>query len=116
MRWTGSPVFVVMPVVATLQYAYTSFGEIIGWLIGWNLTLEYAIGAAAVARSWSQYFATMFTTFGADFPHWLNAWDLGFTTASPLAAVIIAICTAVMLLGAKDSAKFNNVVTGGAGL
>jgi hypothetical protein len=96
-----------------VQYAYTSFGEMLGWLIGWNLTLEYAIGAAAVARSWSAYFSTMLTDFGLNVPGWLNSWDIGFTSASPLAAVIIVLCTGIMMFGAKDSAKFNNVVTGG---
>ena len=84
----------------------------LGWLIGWNLTLEYAIGAAAVGRAWSGYFSSMMTAFGVEFPGWLNSWDLGFTHASPLAALIIAVCTAIMLLGAKDSAMFNNVMTG----
>lgn len=92
-------------------YAYTSFGEMLGWLIGWNLTLEYAIGAAAVARSWSQYFVAMLEGFHVHVPVELYKWDLGFVHACPLAAVIVLICTAVMLVGAKESAQFNSVVT-----
>jgi APA family basic amino acid/polyamine antiporter len=84
----------------------------LGWLIGWNLTLEYAIGAAAVARSWAQYFVAMIEGFGGHVPIEVYSWDLGFVSACPLAAVIILICTAVMLVGAKESANFNSVVTG----
>ncbi len=95
------------------QYAYTSFGELLGWLIGWNLTLEYAIGAAAVARSWSDYFTSMINDFGGSVPHWLHNWDIGVVSdASPFAALIIGVCTFVMMFGVKESAKFNSVVTG----
>ena len=109
----------VCPCAPVEQYAYTSFGEMLGWLIGWNLTLEYAIGAAAVARSWSNYFTTLLKHFNNNsdpMPKWVTELDMGAVTACPLAALIILICTAIMMFGAKESARFNSVVTGVMGM
>jgi basic amino acid/polyamine antiporter, APA family len=52
-------------------YAYTSLGEIIAWIIGWDLLLEYAVGNVAVAVSWSGYFCKFLGSFGLEFPRWL---------------------------------------------
>jgi amino acid transporter len=53
-------------------YAYTSFGELVAWVIGWNLLMEYAIGNIAVAISWSDYFTGLLSGFGLDVPQYLT--------------------------------------------
>ena len=53
-------------------YAYVSFGEIIAWIIGWDLLMEYAIGNIAVAISWSDYFTSFLSGLGIDFPAYLQ--------------------------------------------
>ena len=52
-------------------YAYASFGELMAWIIGWDLIIEYAVGNIAVAVSWSAYFQTLLHGFGLGFPAWL---------------------------------------------
>lgn len=54
-------------------YAYVSFGELIAWIIGWALILEYAIGNIVVAISWSGYFNNLLEAFGLHLPDWLTA-------------------------------------------
>ncbi len=53
-------------------YAYASFGELVAWIIGWDLIMEYAVGNIAVAISWSDYFTGLMNGFGLDFPAWLG--------------------------------------------
>ncbi len=60
-------------------YAYASFGEIIAWIIGWDLLLEYAIGNIAVAISWSDYFTGFLSGFGVRVPEFMT---MDFLTAS----------------------------------
>jgi APA family basic amino acid/polyamine antiporter len=52
-------------------YAYASFGELIAWIIGWDLIIEYAVGNIAVAVSWGAYFQTLLQGFGLGLPPWL---------------------------------------------
>ena len=60
-------------------YAYASFGELIAWIIGWDLIMEYAIGNIAVAISWSDYFTTLVAGYGWHVPEYLT---MDFLTAS----------------------------------
>jgi APA family basic amino acid/polyamine antiporter len=60
-------------------YAYASFGEIIAWIIGWDLLMEYAIGNIAVSISWSQYFTGLLAGYGLHLPKYLT---LDFMSAS----------------------------------
>lgn len=53
-------------------YAYASFGELVAWIIGWDLIMEYAVGNIAVAISWSDYFSALLTGFGLHFPEWMG--------------------------------------------
>lgn len=53
-------------------YSYVAFGEIIAWIIGWDLLMEYAIGNIAVAISWSDYFTSLLDGFGVHIPAWLT--------------------------------------------
>jgi basic amino acid/polyamine antiporter, APA family len=52
-------------------YAYATLGELVGWIIGWDLIIEYAVGNVAVAISWSGYFQELLRNIGIDFPDWL---------------------------------------------
>ncbi len=71
-------------------YAYASFGELIAWIIGWDLIMEYAVGNIAVAISWSDYFSGMMTGFGLHIPEFLTTDYLtasrGFHEASSILA------------------------------
>src|SRR5215468_631530 len=53
-------------------YAYTTMGELFAWIIGWDLVLEYAVGASTVANGWSSYFQAILAKFGIELPHTLN--------------------------------------------
>ena len=60
-------------------YAYASFGELVAWIIGWDLLMEYAIGNIAVAISWSDYFTSLMAGYGFNIPQYLT---MDFLTAS----------------------------------
>src|SRR6185503_16774837 len=53
-------------------YAYATLGELLAWIIGWDLVLEYAVGNVAVAISWSGYFQELLRGFGMEWPLWLG--------------------------------------------
>ena len=59
-------------------YSYATLGELVAWIIGWDLILEYAVGNIAVAIAWSGYFNSLLTGFGIDLPDWLTH---GYRTA-----------------------------------
>jgi amino acid transporter len=59
-------------------YSYVSFGEVVAWIIGWALILEYAIGNIVVAISWSAYFNNILSAMGLHLPNWMT---VGFQTA-----------------------------------
>jgi len=92
-------------------FSYTSFGELIGWIIGWALVMEYAISAAAISRSFGSYFVSVFSSFGLDVPSWINDIYLGGTILSPISAALCLLCTLIMIFGVKHSSTFNIVVT-----
>ena len=111
-------------------YAYVTLGEMIAWIIGWDLIIEYAVGNIAVAISWSAYFNDVLKhTFGMEIPLWLVT-DLRTALKSPEivataphlfgfpiifnlpAVAIVALVTWVLVIGAKESAVFNNIMVG----
>ena len=59
-------------------FSYATLGELIAWIIGWDLILEYAVGNIAVAIAWSGYFTSLLSGFGVEFPAWLTH---GYRTA-----------------------------------
>ena len=59
-------------------YSYATLGELVAWIIGWDLILEYAVGNVAVAISWGDYFNTLLRGVGIDLPVWLTT---GYRTA-----------------------------------
>jgi APA family basic amino acid/polyamine antiporter len=83
-------------------FSYASLGEIVAWIIGWDLILELALGASTVAVGWSTYFADVMHEAGIRIP----AWAYG-TGHNLVAAAIVLVLTAVICLGIKLSARVN---------
>jgi len=68
-------------------YAYATLGELVAWIIGWDLIIEYAVGNVAVAISWSGYFQQLLRGIGLDIPTWLGTdYRTAFQSAAQLAA------------------------------
>ncbi|MGC3969396.1 MAG: amino acid permease [Pirellulales bacterium] len=97
-------------------YAYTTLGELFAWIIGWDLVLEYAVGAATVANGWSSYFQEVLQKFGWSVPTIFKDAPWGFknndfyVTGSYVnlpAVIIVAIVTAFLVKGIRESAGFN---------
>jgi basic amino acid/polyamine antiporter, APA family len=101
-------------------YGYATLGEFVAWIIGWDLILEYALGAATVAVGWSGYLVSILHDFGIQFPAALSAApgtivqlaDGGSVTAVfNLPAVIITVLVATLLvIGIQESARVNAVI------
>ncbi len=111
-------------------YSYVAFGELIAWIIGWDLLMEYAIGNIAVAISWSDYFTTLLEGFGINLPAYITmdywtaqamaspAAKLAWETAPAIgsfkficdipAFVIVCIITWVTYIGIKESKNSAN--------
>src|ERR1041384_4337565 len=115
-------------------YSYATLGELVAWIIGWDLILEYAVGNVAVAISWGDYFSTLLRGVGIELPIWLAT---GYRTAllSPDSKVhglidtaphiagipilinvpafaIVMVITWLLLRGARESATANNIMVG----
>lgn len=91
-------------------YAYAAFGELVAWIIGWDLILEYAIGASTVSISWSSYFISVLNDFNIPFPKALaeSPWQGdGKGIINLPALLILGILTAIMISGIRRSSFFN---------
>lgn len=93
-------------------YSYATFGEIIAWILGWDLILEYGLASSAVASGWSGYFQGLLSGFGIKLPHALtSAYNPTAGTYVDVPAIcIIFIMTFLLTRGAKKSARFNAVM------
>ena len=111
-------------------YSYATLGELVAWIIGWDLILEYAVGNVAVAISWSDYFKSLLNSVGLHLPAWLSTGYRtallsadpavhGLLTTAPhlfgvavllnLPAVgIVALITWLLLFGVRESSRVNN--------
>ena len=113
-------------------YSYATLGELVAWIIGWDLILEYAVGNIAVAIAWSGYFTSLLSGFGIEFPAWLTH---GYRTALlssdpethallqtapqlagipillniPAALIVLAI-TWLLYRGVRESSRANNAM------
>ncbi len=113
-------------------YTYATLGELVAWIIGWDLILEYAVGNVAVAISWGDYFETLMRGIGVNVPEWLTT---GYRTAAlsadpavhglldtaprlfgmpvlvniPAFGIVLAV-TWLLLRGAKESSRANNIM------
>ena len=93
-------------------YAYASLGELIAWIIGWELTLEYAVGAATVSVSWSTYLNKLLGGWGIALPHALTAspFDAHPGIVNLPAVLIIVLASLVLIRGISESAKVNGAI------
>ena len=91
-------------------YSYAAFGELIAFIIGWDLLLEYGISVAAVANGWSGYFNNALTAIGMPLPDMLTkAPKLGGIVNLPASAIILLLM-GLLIMGVKHSAKANNAM------
>ena len=102
-------------------YAYATLGELVAWIIGWDLILEYALGAVTVAIGWSGYVVSFARDFGINLPARFVSAPLAYDAASRdwsstgailnvPAVVIIAAITWLLVIGIRESARFNNII------
>jgi APA family basic amino acid/polyamine antiporter len=103
----------VLPVEGSAYaYAYGTVGELFAWFIGWNLILEYMMGATTVAVAWSGYFSKLLHMFGLHIPDWLNNDPItygGFAFNLP-AFLITWLVTGILIKGIKEAASTNNLI------
>jgi APA family basic amino acid/polyamine antiporter len=101
-------------------YAYATMGRFAAWFIGWNLALEYGVSAGTVAVGWSGYFISLLSNFGVSFPRALATAPVEGTGFSDLhrtgalinlpAVALVAALTALLVLGVRESARFNSTM------
>lgn len=93
-------------------YAYATLGELVAWIIGWALVLEYAVGAATVAVSWSATFDSILLSFGIHLPRALVASPFSPQPGSVnlIAVLILCLVSAILIRGISESAKFNDFI------
>ena len=114
------------------SYSYATLGELVAWIIGWDLILEYAVGNIAVAIAWSGYFTSLLSGFGVTFPEWLtHGYRTALLSSNPAvhgllgtapriagipillnipAALIVLGITVLLYIGVKESTRANNVM------
>src|SRR5438034_3211087 len=113
-------------------YSYATMGELIAWIIGWALVLEYAAGAATVGVGWAGHFVSLLGLFGVRIPPSLTAPPTQLCTAAQVAAhaggcahaglnltgaiinlpavFIVALMSAVLVIGIRESARVNSLI------
>jgi APA family basic amino acid/polyamine antiporter len=98
-------------------YSYATMGELVAWIIGWDLVLEYAVGAATVAIAWSEYANRVLEWFGAAIPYQWTHSPFEVMAGSGVhgimnvpAVFILAILTALLIRGTQESAFVNSVI------
>jgi basic amino acid/polyamine antiporter, APA family len=102
-------------------YAYAAMGELVAWIIGWDLILEYALGSATVAIGWSGYVVSMLKDFGIIVPPAYAGSPLVYDAAQRIwhttgavinvpAMAVIAAITALLVVGVRETAWVNNVI------
>lgn len=100
-------------------YGYATMGEFIAWIIGWDLILEYLFGSATVAVGWSGYVTSFLHDFGVDLPASISQSPFAFdhtgwhTTGAIVnfpAVFVVLLMTSLLVIGIKESAKFNNII------
>jgi APA family basic amino acid/polyamine antiporter len=128
----------IIPIAGSAYtYGYATLGELVAWIIGWDLTLEYAFGASTVASGWAGYFNSFLQQLGIVFPPvfttttgnvlvkyqgmWIDKMSLppGVTDAglphvtgicNLIAVLIVMVITTILVIGIKESANFNSAI------
>ena len=91
-------------------YAYATMGELLAWIIGWDLVLEYAVGAATVSVSWSKYLVRLLGTFGLALPSGLTMSPFEGGIVNLPAIFVICLVSIVLILGIQESARLNGSI------
>jgi APA family basic amino acid/polyamine antiporter len=118
---TYSELACMFPVAgSTYSYSYVAFGEVIAWIIGWDLMLEYLVAASAVASGWSTTFIGLIQSAGVKLPKALLTPPITTNAAGKIvlsggvvdvpAIVITLLITWILYIGIKESAKINNII------
>ena len=91
-------------------YSYATMGELIAWIIGWDLVLEYTVAATTVSISWSRYLVVFLEGVGINIPHALAAcpWDGGIVNIP--AALIVVLMSLFLIRGTEGSSIFNGFI------
>ena len=111
----------VVPIAGSAYtYGYATLGEFFAWIIGWDLILEYALGAVTVAIGWSGYVVSFLRDFGISLPPQLTAasgTEVTLADGSTVTALfnlpavfIVLLVTALLVVGIRESANVNNVI------
>ncbi len=105
---------------STYTYAYATMGELVAWIIGWDLILEYAAGSATVAVGWSGYFVSLLKSLGMAFPEILSAAPGSAVTLADGShahalfnlpgAMIVLLLTLLLIGGTRESTRLNTVM------
>jgi APA family basic amino acid/polyamine antiporter len=96
-------------------YSYATMGELVAWIIGWDLVLEYAVGAATVAIAWSEYFNKVLEFVGWQIPYaWCHSPLESMNGVSGIinvpAVIILLILSALLIRGTQESAFVNGII------
>ena len=89
-------------------YSYFTMGELVAWIIGWDLVLEYAVAAMAVSVSWSRYFCVMLSGFGVHLPAAFVACPADGGVFNLPAALLVVVLSLILVRGTKGSSRFND--------
>ena len=100
-------------------YGYATMGEFLAWIIGWDLILEYLFGSATVAVGWAGYVTSFLADFGIVMPSAMcqspflfdhTGWHVSGSIINFPAVFIVGVMTTLLVIGIKESAKFNNII------
>ena len=97
-------------------YSYATMGEVVAWVIGWDLVLEYAVGAATVAIAWSEYLNKLLETFGVSIPYayrhspFQTSVDGIQGIINIPALFVVVLLTFVLIRGTQESATLNGII------
>jgi APA family basic amino acid/polyamine antiporter len=91
-------------------FTYTSIGEFLAWIIGWDLILEYALGSSTVAVGWSGYFVSLMQGLGLNLPAWATLAPASGGVINIPAICILLVIGCLLSLGIRQSANANNVL------
>jgi basic amino acid/polyamine antiporter, APA family len=91
-------------------YAYAGFGELLAWIVGWDLLLEYMVSVSAVSVGWSAYVGDVFSSFAVHFPKTLLHGPSEGGVVNIMALVIICILTVLLSVGMRSSTRFNHIM------
>jgi len=91
-------------------YSYATMGELIAWIIGWDLVLEYTVAATTVSISWSRYMTVFLQGVGIELPHAFTAcpWDGGIVNIP--AMIIVVLMSLILMRGTAGSSFFNGLI------